>query len=82
MKASQDTVHESLERGRGIAQPKWHQIKLKESVRGANGCLLPVLRLHFHLPVLTQQIEGAKDSRSSKRVQSLVNSGNGIRILS
>ena len=81
MKSSQDTVHESLKRGWGIAQTKWHHVELKESLRGANCCLLSVLRLHLYLPVTTKQVKGGEDTRPRERVQGLIDPGDGVGIL-
>ena len=80
MRSSQGTVHESLKCGRGIAQTKWHHVKLEECLRGANCCLLSVLRLHFHLLVTTEQVTGGgedtvQDPVSLSKVSSIQEKG-------
>ena len=36
MKTSKNRVHQPLECGRGITQPKWHHVELKESLWGSD----------------------------------------------
>ncbi|KRX27137.1 hypothetical protein T07_8932 [Trichinella nelsoni] len=56
-------------------------ISLYKAIRGGEGCFLPVLFLHFHLPVTACQVKGQKPLRACQRIQVVVDSRKQVGVI-
>jgi len=55
--ARQDPLHQALKGGWSIAEAKWHDPKLPQSLADGESSLGPSFRRQFHLPVATPEVK-------------------------
>ena len=61
LQLSQCCLHESLERGRRILQPEWHNLEMEEAF-GTDECShVTASWIHFNLPIPTIEVKGRED---------------------
>jgi hypothetical protein len=77
----QDVVHESLERCRGVAQPKRHDQELVEVVVCAERGLGDVLDAHLDLMVAGAEIQFGEEASAVELIEEFIDHGNQVRVL-
>ena len=76
--AAQDTVHQSFERSRCIAETKRHDFKLEQAILSNECGFRSRILTKGHLSIPRRQIEGTEVLRTSHRIEGIVNVRQGV----
>ena len=58
LKTSEYQLHQTLEGGRSVGEPKRHDVEFEEAAACGESSLAAIGRIHIQLPVTTSQVKG------------------------
>jgi len=72
-KWGQDIIHDALKGGRGIGQPKWHDLEVIQLLMCFENSLVFILRFHSYLMITGFHVQLCKIFTASQFLQDLFN---------
>ena len=81
LQAIQYPLHQTLKASRSVTETKGHDVGVPPALPEGEGCLGLVFLSHLHLVVARLQVECGEPPSPQQRVQSVVDPGQGVRVL-